>query len=155
GIYPLLIGAILLLPTRNLALWSRLRIFLDALMIMVAVATLCYYFLLAPLLVKGEGTLLAKSVSGIFLAGDLVLMFCLLMIALRSGELVLRPVLIMLFLAVLAFFIIHIVHTYEVLYLGFNEFSRANVGLSLAGTLVVGAAQTITNIVNASTPQSE
>ncbi len=157
GMYPLLIGAILLLPTPNLALWSRLRIFLDALMIMAAVTTLCYYFLLAPLLVKGEGTLLAKSVSGIFLAGDQVLMFCLLLVALRSGKPLLRPILIMLFLAILLFFIIHIVHTYEVLYLRFNEFSRANVGLCLAGTLVVGAAQTITNIVNAAAaaPQSE
>ncbi len=155
AMYPLLIGAILLLPTRNLALWSRLRIFLDGLMIMAAVTTLCYYFLLAPLLVRGGGTPLAKSVSGVFLAGDLVVMFCLLLVALRSSEPVLRPVLLMLFFAILAFFIIHIVHTYEVLYLGFNEFSGANVGLSLAGTLVVGAAQTITNIVNAATPQPE
>lgn len=155
GMYPLLIGAILLLPTPNLALWSRLRIFIDALMIMAAVTTLCYYFLLAPLLVKGEGTLLAKSVSGIFLAGDQVLMFCLLLVALRSGKPLLRPVLIMLFLAILLFFIIHIVHTYELLYLKFNEFSRANVGLCLAGTLVVGAAQTITNSVNATSPLSE
>jgi two-component system cell cycle response regulator len=155
GMYPLLFGAILLLPTPNLALWERLRIFLDALMIMAAVTTLCYYFLLAPLLVKGEGTLLAKSVSGIFLAGDLTLMFCLLLVALRSGQPSLRPVLIMLFLASLLFFSIHIVHTYEVFYMKFNEFSRANVGLSLAGTLVVGAAQTITRSINAATPQSK
>src|SRR5579883_1369066 len=157
GMYPLLIGAILLLPTPNLALWSRLRIFLDALMIMAAVTTPCYYFLLAPLLVKGEGTPLAKSVSGIFLAGDLVLMFCLLLVALRSGKPLLRPVLMMLFLSILLFFIVHIVYTYEVLYLRFNEFSRANVVLCLAGTLVVGAAQTITRSINAfaAAPRSE
>jgi diguanylate cyclase (GGDEF)-like protein len=88
-------------------------------------------------------------VSGTFLAADLVLLFSLLLVALRSGDAALRPVLAMLFLAILAIFTIHMAHTYEILSLRFNEFSRANIALSLAGTLLVGAAQTTRNMVDA------
>jgi len=147
GIYFPFISAILLLPTRHLAHWLRLRILTDALIIMVAVVTLCSSFLPAPLLLKGAGSSLATGVSGAFLAADLVLVFSLLLVAVRSGEAALRPVLAMLFLAILAIFIIHLAHTYEVLSLGFNDFSRANIALALAGTLVVGAAQTTRNML--------
>lgn len=150
GIYFPFICAILLLPTRHLAHWSRLRIFIDALIIMVVVVTLCSSFLSAPLLLKGTGSSLATGVSGAFLAADLVLVFSLLLVAVRSGEAALRPVLAMLFLAILAIFIIHLAHTYEVLSLGFNDFSCANIALALAGTLVVGAAQTTRNMLETS-----
>ena len=146
SMYPCLVGAILFLPGRNLSLLSRLRIFLDSLIIMAAVATLCYYFVLAPLLINGHGTLLAKTVSGLYLSGDLLLMFCLLLASLRSGERFLLPVLTMLGLAIFILFFIHIMHTYELLYKNYNQFSLANAGLPLVGTLFVGAAQTLSNI---------
>lgn len=148
GIYPCLIGAILLLPGRNLSWWSRLRVLLDSLMIIVAVATLCYYFLLAPLLMNSDGTVLEKIVSGSFLAADLILLFCLLLVALQYGEPELRPVLTILFLAILAFFAVHTVHAYELLRLQYNEFSKVDAGLAFIGALLVGAARTITNMLN-------
>lgn len=148
GIYPCLISAILLLPSRNISWWSRLRVLLDSLMIIVVVATLCYYFLLAPLLVNGDGTPLEKTVMGSFLAADLILLFCLLLVALQYGEPALRPVLILLFLAILTFFIVHFIHASEVLSLKYINFSRAETGLTLVGALLAGAAQTITRLLN-------
>src|SRR5258708_635068 len=157
GMYPCFMGAILLLPARNLSRLSRLRIFLDGAMIMAAVATLCYYFFVAPLMVRGDGTFLAKLMSGIYLDADIILMFCLLLVVLRSGERVLRPVLILFGLAIVSLFLTHNFHMYEMFLKGYNDFSKANIGLPIAGVFFVGAAQTTNNILNKSemrTPQA-
>jgi diguanylate cyclase (GGDEF)-like protein len=134
-------GAILLLPAGNLACWSRLRIFVDALMITAVVVTLFFSFLPSSLPLKGAGSSAATGVSGALLAADLLLGVSLLLLALRPEEAALRPVFAMLFVAILAMFTVHLAHTYEVLSPGFNEFSRASIGFMLAGILVVGAAQ--------------
>ena len=146
--YPCFMGAILLLPTRNLSQLSRLRIFLDGSLIMAAVATLGYYFLVAPLMIKGNGTFLAKLMSGIYLDADLILMFCLLLVVLRSGERELRPVLVLFGLAIVTLLITHELHLYEVLYKGYNTFSKSNIGWPISGVFLVGAAQTINTILN-------
>src|SRR5258707_4596825 len=86
GIHPCLIAAILLLPARGVSWLARLRIFLDSLIIIVALATLCYYFVLAPLLSTGDGTLEEKTVGVLYTMAYLVVAFCLLLVALRSGE---------------------------------------------------------------------
>jgi two-component system cell cycle response regulator len=143
--YPFFIGATLLLPARNLSAAARQRIFLDGLTIMVALATLCSYFLLMPLIMRGHGTPPAKIVGGLFLLCDLVWIFCLLLVTLRSGESLLRPTIVFLGLAAITLFITHIVHLYELLYIRYNEFSRANVGLVLCGVMLVGAARTTAN----------
>lgn len=147
GMYLCFVGAILLLPARNLSPFLRLRTLLDSLMIMVALVTLCFYFFLAPLLVNGNGTSIAKIMSGFFLAADLVLVFCLLFVALRSGEPTLRPVLFLFSLAILILFAVHIGHAYEMLYSGYNWFSASNAGLMMAAALIVGAAQTTKTIL--------
>lgn len=146
--YPCFISATLLLPARNFSSASRQRIFLDSLTIMVALVTLCSYFLLLPLIIKGYGTPPAKIVGGLFLLCDLVWIFCLLLVALRSGEPILRPAVVFLGLAAIVLFATHVTHLYELLYIRYNEFSRANLGLVLCGILLVGAAQTIANMLS-------
>lgn len=146
AMYPCYIGAILLLPAPTLSRLARVRILLDGLLMLVAVATLYYYFVLAPLLVHGHGTFTEKLVSGIFMSLDLVLMFCLLLIVLRSGAHLLRPALILLGSAILVLFFIHIFLTYEMLYQGYNNFSKVDISWPLVGIFIVGAARTITNI---------
>lgn len=144
--YLCFIAAILLLPERGLSLFARLRILLDSLMIMAVVTTLCYYFVLGPLLVQGNGTSLARAVGGLYPALDLLAMFCVLVVALRSGERELRPVLIMLGLAAVLQFVVNVLHLYDVLYKGYNELSLASVLMIAYGTLLVGAAQTVNKI---------
>ncbi|HEY3993024.1 MAG TPA: diguanylate cyclase [Ktedonobacteraceae bacterium] len=150
GLLPhiLLIIGVLLLPTRRLFSFLYLRILLNSLIIMVAVTTLCYYFLLAPLLVHGDGTIQAKLVGSASPALGLFLMFCVLVIALRSDTRILRPVLVFLGLATILQFIADVIHLYELLYHNYNEFSIANVGLIIFGFLLIGAAQTINAILN-------
>lgn len=147
GMYPFLICAVLLLPSPRQPLIARIRLLLDSLMIMVALATLCYYFILAPLLAGGKGTLLAKIMMSIFPAIDLVFMFCLLLVMLSFGKTALRPVLIMLGLTAISLFTMHITHLYELLYTGYQPFSSANALYMLDGVLIVGAAQTVRRIL--------
>lgn len=146
--YPFCILACLLLPSRNISLLARLRILLDSLAIMVAVGTLCSYFLLGPAIVKEGETLIAKGVLGIYLTADLLVMFCLLLVTLRSGEQALYPVLIMLGLAILLSFANHTVHLCELLDGGYNEYSLISLVWLLAPFLIAGAAQTISNTLH-------
>lgn len=154
GMYPFLICAVLLLPSQSLSLISRLRILLDSLIIMVAVATLCYYFILAPILVTGAGTPVEKIMAVSLPQADLIFTFCLLMVALRFGDAVLRPVLVMLGVAILGLFASHIIHLDELLKVSYNQLSPGNGLLFLSGLLVVGAAQTVRRILDQGEPAS-
>lgn len=146
GTYPFIFSAILLLPAHGVSPLARLRIFLDSLIIIVAVAMLCFYFLLAPILLEGKGTFAEKAVGVLFPSLDLIVMFCLLLVALRSGESALRPVLIMLGLGFVLIFLLHVSRLYEVLNNSFYWVKPINAVWAPAMALVVCSAQTIKNI---------
>ncbi len=82
--YPFLLLGIFALPARRLSLASRTRIFLDGLMIMIALSTYSWYFLVGPTLLQGGATLVAKLVGTAYPLGDLLLIFCLLLLVGRS-----------------------------------------------------------------------
>lgn len=145
--YPFLIIAVLLLPSRGLPLFTRLCIFLDSLIIMAAVTTLCYYFLLAPVLVEGHGTLLEKVVGGLYPFLDLLFMFCVLVVALHSGERALRPVLLLLLIGSSFQFMSNVIHLYDLLAKAYDEFSFARLLLIFFGTFLVGASQTVNTLI--------
>lgn len=145
--YPFLICAMLVLPARSLSTLTRLRLFLDSLLIMAAFATLCYYFLLAPIFVRGHGTLLEKIMASIFTQMDLVAIFCLLLVTLRGGETALRPVLFMLALVMAGFFLEHVGHLYEILSTRYDPLSHADAFLFLSAIMLVGTAQTVRRIL--------
>lgn len=143
GMYGFLIGAILVLPSHILSRLSRLRLVCESLIILAALTTLCSYFLLAPLLVKGEGTWQVKAVASAFPEADLVLVFCLLLVGLRSGNGALRPVILFLGGAVLGLFVTDVIHLSETLARQYYYISPGNVFLFLSAILLVGAAQTL------------
>src|SRR5579884_838962 len=88
--YPLLLTGILLLSSHRLTAVSRGRIILDALMILTALGTFSWYFLLGPTLVQATNSPLAKLVASAYPAGDLVLIACLLLLATRWRDDVIR-----------------------------------------------------------------
>lgn len=145
--YPFMISAILVLPSRGLSGLSRLRLLLDSLLIMAAFATLCYYFIVAPILVMGHGTLSEKIVGSIFLQVDLVVIFCLLLVTLRGGETVLRPVLVMFALMILGLFTEHLLHLSEILHTNYEPLSSADAFLFLSAIMMTVAAQTVRRIL--------
>ena len=141
AVYPCFIAAFLLLPARALSLLARLCIFLDSLIILILLITLCYYFILQPMLTYGEGTAPVKAVGSAFPLADLVLIFCLLLVSLRSGEPALRPVLLLLGLATCSMFVTQIAHLYELLYSRYDLTSCINICWLFSITLFAGAAR--------------
>lgn len=146
-IYPFIISAILLLPVRGISPLARLRIFLDSLIIMTVIVTLCYYFVLAPWLSGGGGSWLEKSVGVLFPTADLIILFCLLLVALRSGEPALHPVLGILGLGLFLIFLIHANRLYEIVS-GVPHWTKL-MGIAWAPVmmLLVAAVQMIKNML--------
>jgi HAMP domain-containing protein len=91
--YPFLLLGILLLPARPIPAASRARIALDGLIIMTALVTLSWYFVLGPLVQQEGETTLAKAVAMAQPLADVVLVACLLILASRPSEHTLRPAL--------------------------------------------------------------
>ncbi|MGH2507047.1 MAG: diguanylate cyclase [Ktedonobacteraceae bacterium] len=155
--YPFFIGAFLLLPSYHLSLPLRLRIILDSLTIMTTVVTYITYFLLAPLLITGTGTFLDKTIASANPATDLIMLFCLLLVALRSRETALRPVLIMLGLATATSFFINMSRLQAILHPGYNEIIWNELlwvinCRMLILILITGAAQTVRRILSKQEP---
>ncbi|MEO6890647.1 MAG: diguanylate cyclase [Ktedonobacteraceae bacterium] len=84
--YPFLLLGILLLPTRRLSGATRWRVLTDGLMIMTAVVTFSWYFILGPTLQQSGVTVFAKIVGAAYPFSDLVIIFCLLLLSYRSSD---------------------------------------------------------------------
>ena len=77
---PLLLLGVLLLPAHSLLRISRVRVGLDGLMMMTAIVTFSWYFVLGPTLLQGSTSLLARMVGTAYPCGDLVLLLCVLLL---------------------------------------------------------------------------
>ncbi|HEX6510272.1 MAG TPA: hypothetical protein VF221_21795, partial [Chloroflexota bacterium] len=84
--YPFFFIGMLLLPSRRTSLTARLRVLLDGILIMAAVVTFSWYYVLGPTLVQGGETPLAKVVGTAYPLCDLALVFCLLLLAGHSSH---------------------------------------------------------------------
>ena len=89
--FPFLLVGILLLPTRKIIRMTRARVILDGLMILTAAITFSWYFVLGPTLFQGYETLFAASVGSAYPLWDLLLIFCVLRLAIRSSDSLLWP----------------------------------------------------------------
>lgn len=94
--YIFLFIAVLCLPAQSLSSTTRSRIIFDSLMIMTAVITFSWYFILGPTVLQGSDTILGEIVGGAYPVMDLLLIFCLLLITARSHDAVPGPILLLL-----------------------------------------------------------
>ena len=99
--YPLLLLGVLLLPARPSPHISRVRVGLDGIMMMTAIITFSWYFVLGPTLLQGSTSLLAKVVGTAYPCGDLVLLLCVLLLWTRQQNRALRSALLLLSLGML------------------------------------------------------
>src|ERR687893_254598 len=113
--YPFFLLGILLLPARPIPVASRARIALDGLMIMTAAVTFSWYFVLGPVVQQGSETLLAKAVATAYPLADIVLIACLIILALRPGEHVLRRAAYVLALALGFYVVMDSIYGYQTL----------------------------------------
>ncbi|HEX7735726.1 MAG TPA: diguanylate cyclase [Ktedonobacteraceae bacterium] len=146
GCYLFFVCAILFLPTHKVSPLARLRILLDSLIIIAVVATLCAYFVLAPMLSRGEGTQMEKIIGTLFPTLDLMLLFCVFLVALRFEDRALRPAVILLSLASFSMFLIHINRLSLVLIAHQHWFSNVGLGWLFGLIFLYGGTQALKNI---------
>jgi len=89
--FPFMLVAILLLPRRRLTGSTRSRVLLDGLIIMTAMITFSWYFILGPTMLAGEETNLAKVVGSAYPVFDLILIFCMILLWFRESDPLLVP----------------------------------------------------------------
>lgn len=92
--YPLLLLGIMFLPARQLSRVLRTRIVLDGLMMMTAILTFSWYFVLGPTLLQGDNSLLARMIGTAYPCCDVVLLLCVMLLWMRQGDQQMRPVLL-------------------------------------------------------------
>ena len=109
---PLLLLGVLFLPAHPLPRISRLRVGLDGVMMMTAIVTFSWYFVLGPTLLQGSTSLLARVVGTAYPCGDLVLLLCVLLLWTRQEDRALRPMLLLLSLGMLTLVLTDSVYDY-------------------------------------------
>ncbi len=82
--YPALLLAILCLPSRKLSSIARVRLVLDGLLVITALVTFSWYFILGPTFLEGRPTVTDTLVTIIYPLGDLLLCCCLFQLAITS-----------------------------------------------------------------------
>ncbi len=134
--YPFLLLGILLLPGRRLPVASRVRVLLDGLMIMTAMVTFSWYFILGPTLAQGGGTWLATAAGMAFPLGDLVLIVCLLLLWFRLNESALRRGVMLLSCALGIIVVTDSIYDYQLVHSGYSTGSLLDLGWPLGYMLV-------------------
>jgi signal transduction histidine kinase len=85
AVNPLVLGAVLCLPTRPLSPIARLRVGLDGLLVLMSVGTFSWRYVLAPTLFDASTGLLGRVIATAYPVGDLLLVFCLVILLFRAG----------------------------------------------------------------------
>jgi PAS domain S-box-containing protein len=113
--YPLLVAGILLAPKRPLSLFRRGRVVLDSAITIAALASVCWYFLLGPIILGASQAPLAKVLGVAYPVGDLVVLFCLLLTSAQADDEHMRRGLMPLTLGLFVIFITDVVFGYQTL----------------------------------------
>lgn len=113
--FPFLMVGILLLPTRRLSGMARWRVMLDGIMMMAAVVTFSWYFVLGPTLLQGYESNFALVVGSAYPFFDLILIFCVLRLSFHSTNPALTPVVRLLSLGLIIIVITDSIYDYQTL----------------------------------------
>lgn len=151
GSYPLLLLALLLMPAQPIPARIRTRIVLNSLIIMVAVTTFSWYFLLGPAILHGADTLLGRIIGTAYPLSTLVLIFCLLLLFIHSHDQAIRPVALILVLAFIIIKITDSIYDYQQMGNAYHTGTLLDVGWPL-GYMLVGLGARALRLVMASRP---
>jgi two-component system cell cycle response regulator len=88
--YPCLLAAILILPGKAFSAASRTRILLDTSLVLSGLTAFTWYFVLGPLVVQQQGTVLSRAVTGAYPLFDIGLACCLLLLTALSPDMTFR-----------------------------------------------------------------
>lgn len=137
---PLMFVGLLVLPTRPAPTGERLKIGLDALIIMASIATAGWYFILGPIYDQADATFLEKYIGLAYPLGDLILLFALVGGVARGWITRRSPIFIFLVAAIAAFVVADVSFAYHVARRVHQRKSPSDLGWPLGFLLVAMAA---------------
>lgn len=149
--YPFVLLALLLLPAQPLPAVTRTRIVLNSLLIMVAVTTFSWYFILGPTVLRGADSVLGKVVGTAYPLTTLLLIFCLLLLVIYSHDHTIRPVVFILGLAFMIIVLTDSIYDYQQLHNAYATGTMLDVGWPL-GYMLVGLGALALRVMGASRP---
>ncbi|MHB8599446.1 MAG: bifunctional diguanylate cyclase/phosphohydrolase [Ktedonobacteraceae bacterium] len=114
--YMFMILCLLLLPNGPLVKATRLRILLDSLMMILSVITYSWYFLLGPILLQANETILARIVQVAYPFADLLLILCVLLLLSHTFRPSLRPAVLIFSLALVLLAITDSISNFQMLH---------------------------------------
>jgi diguanylate cyclase (GGDEF)-like protein len=98
--YPFTFLAILLLPQQDLPLTSRVRIILDALITMIGVVTISWFFILGPILQAGTDSIVGLIIGTAYPLADIALFLGVFLLLIRNDSPIMQPVIVLLCLSI-------------------------------------------------------
>jgi len=114
--YPFLLAGILLLPRPSISLAGRARVGLDGLLVITAVATVMWYFVLGPTILQSYESVFSQYVGSAYPLFDLLLVASLLILARRTANPAMRPVVILGGIGLVSVVLVDIVFDYQTLH---------------------------------------
>ena len=113
--FPFLMVGILLLPTQRLSGMARTRFMLDSILIMTAIVTFSWYFVLGPTMLQGYESNFALVIGSAYPFFDLVLISCVLRLSFHSIDAELVPVVRLLSVGLVIIVITDSIYDYQTL----------------------------------------
>ena len=113
--FPFLMVGILLLPTQRLSGMARSRFLLDSILIMTAIVTFSWYFVLGPTMLQGYESNFALVIGSAYPFFDLILISCVLRLSYRSMDATLKPVVRLLSIGLIIIVITDSIYDYQTL----------------------------------------
>ena len=151
GSFPLILLALPLVTTQPLPANMRSRIVLNSMIIMVAMATFSWYFILGPTILQGDATVLVELISTAYPLATLVLIFCLLLLVIHSHDHTIRPVALILGLAFIVIVLTDSIYNVQQLHDAYHTGTLLDVGWPL-GYMLIGLGARAMRLVIAARP---
>lgn len=142
--YPLVLAGILSLSFRPADRVLRGRVTVDGLMTMTALAIYSWFFTIGPTLLVKHQTMTGMLLSVAYPLGDLMLLFCLVVLCLQPGDSAMRPVVLSISLGLCAIVVTDTLFAYKMLHGTYHTGSVIDVGWPL-GFMMIGRAVCLLN----------
>ncbi len=139
------VAGLLSFPSRLICGVVRARVFLDSLMVMVALVTFSWFFTLGPTVLDSQSTPLGKALNAVYPMMDLVMMFCVVASSSHSGDSRLRRSRNLLCGAVLAIVVSDVAFLYLTIHQKYAAGSLFDVGYIIAPLLSGNGVQALRN----------
>lgn len=142
SVYAFALAGLLMLPTGAGSLIDRVQRLLDGLTLTVAIAAVSWYVLVGPIIYDSTLPLLSKFVGLSYPVGDLIILFCLLILWVRTDDRMLRRIMAILTAGLMIIIVADTLYIYQTLNQSYRTGTLLDVSWVL-GYMVLGLSAQI------------